>query len=99
MKAPWKLQTARMRCPHCGQTVWMVFKGRWSIHRMKGDGAIDGYSEVGPSDPPTVVRGTKTSSTARTRGGAVDDSPTPQSPSLYSPESEPIERAEDDSDG
>jgi len=85
MKAPWKLQTARMRCPHCRQTVWMVFKGRWSIHRMKGEGAIDG--------------------------------PTPQSPSLYSPESEPPltgsdrhllgltdddihpPRAEDDSDG
>jgi len=67
MKAPWKLQTARMRCPHCQKTVWMVFKGRWSIHRMKGEGSIDG--------------------------------PTPQSPSLYSPESEPSPTSEDDSDG
>jgi len=67
MKAPWKLQTARMRCPHCQGTIWMVFKGRWSIHRMKGVGTID--------------------------------SVTPESPSLYSPESEPPPTAEDDSDG
>jgi hypothetical protein len=49
MKAPWKLQTARMRCPHCQGTIWMVFKGRWSIHRMKGEGTIECPTPQSPS--------------------------------------------------
>jgi len=29
----WKLLSARLRCPHCGNTIYMVYKGRWSIHK------------------------------------------------------------------
>lgn len=33
---PWTIQSARLRCPHCGKTVTMRFKGRWSIRKALG---------------------------------------------------------------
>ena len=33
---PWTIQSARLRCPHCGKTVQMRFKGRWGIRKAFG---------------------------------------------------------------
>lgn len=29
----WILRSARLRCPYCKHTIYMSYKGRWSIHR------------------------------------------------------------------
>ena len=86
----WKIQTPRLqaKCPFCGRkhTVFMTSQANWKIHGVESTlDAAGGNFEAATSKSPTVVRGTKTSSTERTRDEAVDGSPTPQKPSLYSP--------------
>ncbi len=39
----WVLRSARLQCPHCHKTVYMQYKGRWSIRKA--------YSE---KDSPTT---------------------------------------------
>jgi len=90
----WILRSARLRCPHCGGTVYMQYKGRWSIR--KAFSAVSGNLEAETSNPSAAARGAKTSSTARTHGEAVDDSATPQSPSLSLPDNAPERDEEED---
>jgi len=39
----WILRSARLRCPHCGGTVYMQYKGRWSIRKA--------FSSATPQSP------------------------------------------------
>jgi hypothetical protein len=74
----WKLLSARLRCHYCGNTIYMVYKGRWSIHKAvstldyagKAGQNTGNDDEFGVSNPPAPVT----------------DSITPQSPLSMSPE-------------
>jgi len=85
----WKTIGPRFDCPVCGSTMHMVLNSTWrpTLDKRSDIVAVDGNSEARTSNSPTVVRGTKTSSTERTHGRAVDNSATPENPSPYSPPS------------
>ena len=101
---PWTIQSARLRCPHCGKTVTMRFKGRWSIRKALGADS-KGYdakgSECGSLRAPEGDRavgpeqgdqGAPTLSNARS---ASSQSPLSISPPDYSPERDEGEEAGD----
>lgn len=82
MPKQWKMQTPRLRCPHCGGTIFCTTNARWHIH---GVGApIDGKSRRATSSDSCEA------DENHVRVGTASESPksmraTPQKPSLYSP--------------
>ena len=48
---PWTIQSARLRCPHCGKTVQMRFKGRWGIRKAFGKDSPTPESPLSISPP------------------------------------------------
>ena len=47
----WILRSARLRCPHCGNSVYMQYKGRWSIRKAYST-TPESPSLSLPEDPP-----------------------------------------------